>query len=330
MIKKFLTVFPLAIFQLVIIGMGYYIWQTSNSVIPETSPTLVIIISPTTTPTPTDVIPESISPTPPTLTRVPIYTPTSTPTPNPTNSPTPSSTPVPSPTYTPTLSSTPTLTLTLSPTSLPIGVVVADNLNVRWGPGLEYGYAGALYKDEKVIILGSTPDGSWFKVETTNLRDIWVSAIRIEVIGDSSDIPIVSLPPTPFPTPLFNPPNEARTLELRSISVSGEISPDQGQDYIFFENEKETVFILMFEPNVNQVQFILYDQDQTGQSRVVGVGSHPSSDRDGDFRTGELVWRGGPLVSGKAYYLRIINSSPEDIRYCLATEDVYQWSCAKD
>lgn len=40
-----------------------------------------------------------------------------------------------------------------------------------------------------------------------------------------------------------------------------------------------------------------------------------------------LIWRGGPLILGKTYYLQLINNSQETIEYCLMPKDVDQWDC---
>jgi hypothetical protein len=55
--------------------------------------------------------------------------------------------------------------------------------------------------------------------------------------------------------------------------------------------------VLMFEPNVNlnkgfEVEFSLY-YIQNGEIKIVGAGSHPGVDLDGNLKRGELLWRGG-------------------------------------
>lgn len=328
---KPLSFLPLIIFILLLTGVGYFMWWSP--------PVAVSSPTPTEEKTPTTevaVVTSTTSSTSPTMTLTPTSLPSPTPTPVPrtpiilltdTPSSTPTATVTPSPTYTP--------TPTLIPTSIPIGVVTVENLNVRWGPSLEYEYAGALYKGDKVIILGRTPEGSWLQIETPEIRSGWVVAKFIESSKDFNVLPILPLPPTPLPTPLFNPPSEALTLNSGDNSVSGEISLNQGQDYAFFEEKKKTIFVLIFTPNVNlnntnQVQLFLYYINQIGQSLTIGTGSRPASDRDGNLDTGELIWQGGPLVPGVRYYLRIINSSSQDIKYCLATTDIYYWNCPKN
>ncbi len=297
---------------------------------PTYTPTLisetVSAATPTSTPTP---ISEVVSATPPTLpsTSTPVKT-TFTPTHTPTSTPTPTYTPAPMPIT---------------------GIVTIENLNVRWGPGTDYGYVGAVYKGDEVIILGRNPSQNWLKVVTPDKRIGWASAKYIETLADIGSLPIVLAPPPPsIPVALviqgsldFN-----REIDIEGRSIPGKLSSYEEHWYTFEESDPVTVVIFMFKPNINfygdgfigyNVEFFLHDENQIpvwppgdADSLVsinIGAGTYPGRDRDGDLSTGELVWRGGPLVPGTRYYLRFVNRSSEPIEYCIAPGDVFHWSC---
>lgn len=236
---------------------------------------------------------------------------------------------------TPPPSATPTPTLTPTPTPL-TGVIVTagSRLNIREGPSIGYRVITNLSSGDVITVSQRTPDGDWLEVETPDHQRGWVAAQFVEVNGDVQAIKVATnLKPTP------NGATFLRPLNIEGASVSGRIEAGQEQWYTFSDQNKETVIIFMYIPNINSppgaVQFFLYDPQQ---SRVwpprdpdaltnIGVGSHPASDRDKNTATGELVWRGGPLVPNVRYYLRLANRSNSPIQYCLAPRDDYRWSC---
>lgn len=321
MLKKLSVIAPLVIFLILILGVAYIIWvQPSPPSTPVIAATDPPALRPTPSiPTPTEAPTDPASSTPVLLTTPlatgssPTLTPTapqnlsltSTPAPK-----TPTSTVIPSPT----------------PTASVIGIVIPDNLNVRWGPGLEYGYAGAVYKGDEVVILRRTSAPDWLEVITPDDKQGWVGASFIGSIeGDLRLLPVVVIPPPP-PLPTA-PPTGITFFDLDGRSAFGRLEASKDRWYAFSEKNKETVFIFMFKPSLNGLQISILDQDQTNQWRTVGVGSLPAADRDGDLNTRELIWRGGPLILGKTYYLQLINNSQETIEYCLMPKDVDQWDC---
>lgn len=297
-----------------------------------------MILAPFPAPTPTVEGTDWVTLTPtvatPTPTKTPEYPPSATPVPSITPiaivislSPTSTITVTPSSTDTPT-STMPTSTTTPSPTpTAPItGIVIPDNLNVRWGPGLEYGYAGAVYKGDEVVILRRTPLADWLEIITPDDKKGWIGARFIDDIGNRlSGVPVAMiLPPPPPPTAQ---PTGVTPLDLNGPSVFGSIDAGKDRWYSFSEKNKETVLIFMFKPNLNGVQISIRDQNQISQWLTVGVGSLPYDDRDGDLNTMELVWRGGPLIVDKTYYIQLVNESQTNIEYCLAPRDIDKWDC---
>ena len=207
----------------------------------------------------------------------------------------------------------------------------SQRLNVRAGPSVAYEVVSRLENGDEVMLLQRTPDGDWLEIKIADQEKGWVASQYIEIGGDIKNINIAAnLAPTPAVSRLL-------PLDIEGVSVSGQLTPGQEQWYTFFEETEETVLIFIFTPPVgaNQVQFFLLGQKQIPvwppknpeALTHIGASSYPASDRDGDERTIELVWRGGPLVPGTHYYLRLVNRSDTVIHYCLATKDVYEWSC---
>ena len=340
MISKLLSIVSVLLFTGLIGAVGYLTWREWMDDPPILS-----------TPTPT-----------PTATSRPTATATVTLTPSPTHSGdsfvSPTSTLTPMPPLTPFLTPSPTLMLTptlpsptLSPTLTPApiyGIVLPSNLNVRRGPSLNYGIIGGLFRGEQVIVLRQALAGNWLQIELADNKIGWVAAAQIQ--ANLSQVPRVSVGPTPPPPEPITPDEDLKSLDIGEINIegsglSGTLPPYQEQWYTFFEEDVETVIIFIFKPNVNfyddnflafNVEFFLHDHHQIPDwspsggwdaLRHIGAGSLPPSDRDGDLSTGELVWRGGPLVRETRYYLRLVNRSAQPIEYCLVPRDVREWVC---
>jgi uncharacterized protein YgiM (DUF1202 family) len=129
------------------------------------------------------------------------------PTPAPTGTPTPTPTQPPV-TETPTLTDTlaprltePSVTDTPTPTGIPIpqadAVVNATPLNLRAGPGTQYGIVGQLSEGDALTVTGKNNEaGDWLQVVTTDEIEGWVSSQFVILYVDG--VPIV---PTPAPPP---------------------------------------------------------------------------------------------------------------------------------
>jgi hypothetical protein len=88
--------------------------------------------------------------------------------------------------------------LTASPTSDPTCRlrVDTDNLNVRTGPGINYGRVASLALGSTVPIIGIAPDRSWYQVNVQGLVG-WVSASFATPLGVCSNLFVVPVPPSP-------------------------------------------------------------------------------------------------------------------------------------
>ena len=105
-------------------------------------------------------------------------------------------------TTTPTITHTPTNTLTPAP-AIPM-VSVTVNTNCRFGPGQVYTYLGALLEGETAEIHGVNPDGNFWYIENPDNPGAycWITAAYAQVTGDTSQVPVLTPPPTPTHTPV--------------------------------------------------------------------------------------------------------------------------------
>lgn len=132
-----------------------------------------------------------------------------------TDTPIPTSTPLPPPLVRDTPSSTSSATVTPSlstpiPTSIPEAIVVANELNLRFGPGTTYDRVGLLHQGDILDIQGRISDNSWIQVVPVRGILGWVVAEPnlVQINMDLNTVPIVPFPPTQIPlvtsTPTFS------------------------------------------------------------------------------------------------------------------------------
>jgi uncharacterized protein YraI len=139
------------------------------------------------------------APTPvPTPTRTP--KPTFTPAPAATDTPIPTNTPnVPTPTDTPSLSPTPVPTPT--PIPQPEAKVATEVLNVRSGPGTNYGRVKQAKEGERLKVIGRTEASDWLKIVTSDGQEGWVATEFVTVNTDLGPVAVAQAPPPPTPKP---------------------------------------------------------------------------------------------------------------------------------
>lgn len=177
---------------------------------PTATSTSTATNTPTHTLTPTNTATPSATPTvtpSPTLTFTPsaTFTATSTPTNAPTLAPTtgateevsatPTRTPSATPTPEPDATSAPTLTPTMAVGDELVAVVIAPTrINVRAGPGTNFPVIGSAGPGDRLPVLGFNEGRTWVNVEIPGPRSGWVSASLVRIEGDTSAIPVVSVP----------------------------------------------------------------------------------------------------------------------------------------
>jgi len=147
------------------------------------------------------------APTPvliPTRTPKPTFTPapTGTDTPIPTNTPD-----VPTPTDTP--SSPPTPVPTPTPIPQPEATVATKVLNIRSGPGTNYGRVRQVEEGERLKVIGRTEASDWLKIVTSDGQEGWVSAELVTVNTDLGPVAVAQAPPAPTPLPATPTPTPA-------------------------------------------------------------------------------------------------------------------------
>jgi len=129
----------------------------------------------------TDVTPSA------TPTSEPETTETATLTPTEAASSTATSTPTPSPTLTPAESTTPTLTPSITPTPVVITTTISATsgtfVNLRTGPGEQYGRVDVLPADESVEVDGKSPDGLWLRLREPlpGVQFAWVAVNFVQL-----------------------------------------------------------------------------------------------------------------------------------------------------
>lgn len=121
------------------------------------------------------------------VTEAPVVAPTFTPTAAPTDTPTPEASP------------TPAESPTAEPTATAQGARVVINnptLNVRGGPGTNYGVVGQVRNGERYDVTGKNPAGNWYQINF-NGQTGWVSGDFTTVEGDAAAIPVAADIPAP-------------------------------------------------------------------------------------------------------------------------------------
>ena len=112
--------------------------------------------------------------------------------------------------------------------------IATTGMNVRTGPGTNYGIAGALQSGEKATVVAKSPDGQWWQVQLTTGVTGWLFASLTTIEGSTSAVTIASnipapppptataLPPTPFPTPTFTyaPPPTAVPVAVAPVPAT--------------------------------------------------------------------------------------------------------------
>jgi len=88
-------------------------------------------------------------------------------------------------------------------------------VNVRQGPGLNFGIVSSLASNTTALVIGRLPDTSWYQVNNRGLLG-WVSTTVIRVGGACSGVPIVQ-PPTGIPF-TFTPASNATATPTLSFT----------------------------------------------------------------------------------------------------------------
>ncbi len=81
-------------------------------------------------------------------------------------------------------------------------MITLVDLNVRRGPGTNYGVVGALRGGSSALIVGRSPDGGWWKIACPpgTGAECWSSALpQYSSSKNAENVPVAAVPPPPAP-----------------------------------------------------------------------------------------------------------------------------------
>jgi uncharacterized protein YraI len=84
-----------------------------------------------------------------------------------------------------------------SGTGTPTGTVVTGALNVRSGPGTQYGSIAVIYQGATATLIGRNADSTWVKIRLSNGTEGWVNASLIQMNVPISNLPVADSSTTP-------------------------------------------------------------------------------------------------------------------------------------
>ncbi len=144
----------------------------------------------------------------------------------------PTATPVPKPTVTPapTLQPTrPPAPPTLAPTAtplpppptpapVPVQGTAKQVVNLRKGPGTQFGIAGKLEAKTTTEVMGKSEDGKWFQVASPDREHpSWVLATLVDVTGPADKLSVVAVAIPPTATPGAAKPKAPTTAPTQAV-----------------------------------------------------------------------------------------------------------------
>ncbi len=141
--------------------------------------------------------------------------------------PTVTDTPTPLPQFTPTDTPSPMPTNTPTP-SQPEALVSTETLNLRGGPGTNYGIVGQVLAGQRFLITGRDGAGDWLQIccPAGANRESWISADFAQSNRPITSLPVALAPPTPTPTATIDAP--ALTEVDLSLPAPGGFPPPSG------------------------------------------------------------------------------------------------------
>lgn len=92
-----------------------------------------------------------------------------------------------------------------------IARVARDSINLRKGPGTNYGVAGTAVQGQSMAVVGRNAAADWLEVCCANDATVWVATSIVDIQGDPGDAPLSENipepppPPTPKPAPTLLP-----------------------------------------------------------------------------------------------------------------------------
>ena len=122
-------------------------------------------------------------------------------------------------------------------------------VNIRSGPGLDYGVVGQLSAQEVVPVIGGLPDSSWWQITASGVTG-WVAASVSRLGGDCSNVPTVTpapdetQPATATATATSTVPAPASTDEVQPFTSTPANTPTYTPTYTITPNPATLNFAL--------------------------------------------------------------------------------------
>jgi uncharacterized protein YraI len=80
---------------------------------------------------------------------------------------------------------------TATASGAPIATIHTGPLNLRSGPGKDYGVLAVGAVGDTFAVVGRSADGAWLKVCCVKDAPVWLAADLVDVTGAIQDVPVV-------------------------------------------------------------------------------------------------------------------------------------------
>lgn len=109
---------------------------------------------------------------------------------------------------------------TITPTPEGTYVVITRAVqNIRVGPGLNYDILGQLQEGDTAEIIGATIDFGWVAINFRGTTG-WLSRGILDIVGDTTIVPVLTPPPTPTPLPATATPTPSPIPDIVITNVT--------------------------------------------------------------------------------------------------------------
>ena len=203
---------------------------------------------------------------------------------------------------------------TTSPGSF-VGTVMANTLNIRSGPGTNYGILGKTRAGQRLEINGTDASGSWLRIRMSTGPAGWVS--RQYVRAPSGCCPVVGLPnsaatpvpPAPVPPPTPLPPPTLWPPETHPFLPTNFPTPELLPNVSFYADNTSIMAgaCTTLRWDVDNVQAVFLGDAGTSGNGVAGHGSQQVCLNDTQAYNLRVVFRDG---SQQYYDLMITVEAP--------------------
>ncbi|MCA9961822.1 MAG: SH3 domain-containing protein [Anaerolineales bacterium] len=85
-----------------------------------------------------------------------------------------------------------------TPTLTPTAVITTGALNVRQGPGVQYGVVTAVSQGQSITLLGRNSNNSWVKVQTAGGQQGWINAMYMQANVAVNTLPLLDTASAPI------------------------------------------------------------------------------------------------------------------------------------